>query len=145
MTVLVSVIDNTEYLILKKSLVIVAIESIIMIIVSELLARPLASIFVSYSPELLQMTVDGFRIFALCFLLMGFAIFSSSFFTALNDGVTSAIISFVRTLVFQLGAVLTLPLILGLNGIWWSVVVAELTAVIFSAIFLIAKRKRFHY
>lgn len=131
--------------ILKKSLVIVAIESIIMIIVSELLAKPLASIFVSYSPELLQMTVDGFRIFALCFLLMGFAIFSSGFFTALNDGVTSAIISFVRTLIFQLVAVLTLPLIFGLDGIWWSVVVAELTAVIFSAVFLIAKRKRFHY
>ena len=131
--------------ILKKSIVILAISGLAMLAAAEWLATPLSSIFVGYSRSLMDMTVHGFAIFAVSFPFMGYAIFASGFFTALNDGVTSAIISFLRTLVFQLGAVILLPMIWELDGIWWSVVVAEVMAVVFSVIFLIAKRKRFHY
>jgi len=93
----------------------------------------------------MRLTESGFRIFAISFFFMGFAIFGSGFFTALNDGVTSAIISFLRTLIFELGAVLLLPLLFGVSGIWFSVVIAELMAAALSAVFLIVKRKRFGY
>ena len=76
---------------------------------------------------------------------MGFAIFASGFFTALNDGVTSAIISFLRTLVFQCAAVIILPMLWGIDGVWISIIVAEVMAVVLSAIFLVAKRKKYHY
>ncbi|MBQ7939944.1 MAG: MATE family efflux transporter [Clostridia bacterium] len=131
--------------ILKKSMVILAISGLVMLATAELLAVPLARVFVGYSPSLTAMTAHGFVIFAVSFPFMGYAIFASGFFTALNDGVTSAIISFLRTLVFQLGAVILLPMIWELDGIWWSVVVAEVMAVVFSVIFLIAKRKRYRY
>jgi Na+-driven multidrug efflux pump len=131
--------------VLKKSLIIVGITGIIMIFLGIVFARPLAYIFVSYSNNLMDMTTSGFRIFAICFPFMGFAIYGSSFFTALNDGIISAIISFLRTLVFQIGAVLLLPLLWKENGIWASVVVAEIMAVVFTFIFMIAKRKKYHY
>lgn len=131
--------------ILEKSLVIIGVGGILMFGFAELLAYPLAKIFVSYSDKLMQMTVHGFRIFSAAFPFMGYAIFASSFFTALNDGLTSALVSFLRTLVFQVAAVLTLPLIWHLDGIWISVVVAEVAAVLFSAIFLFAKRKKYGY
>ena len=131
--------------ILKKSIVILAISGLAMLAAAEWLATPLSRIFVGYSRSLMDMTVHGFAIFAVSFPFMGYAIFASGFFTALNDGVTSAIISFLRTLVFQLGAVLLLPMLWELDGIWWSVVVAEVMAVVFSVIFLIAKRKRYQY
>ena len=76
---------------------------------------------------------------------MGYAIFGSGFFTALNDGVTSAVISFLRTLVFQVAAVLLLPLIFGINGIWYSIIVAEFMAVVLTGIFLVIKKKRYGY
>lgn len=129
---------------LKKSLVLVGTTSLVMLAVAELMAWPLSRIFVS-NPPLLDMTVHGLRIFSLSFPFMGFAIFASAFFTALNDGITSAIISFLRTLVFQLGAVLLLPLVWKEDGIWFSVVVAEFIAVLFSVIFLIAKKKKYQY
>ena len=131
--------------ILKKSMVILAISGLAMLAAAEWLAAPLSRIFVGYSRSLMDMTVHGFTIFAVSFPFMGYAIFASGFFTALNDGVTSAIISFLRTLVFQLGAVILLPMLWKLDGIWWSVVVAEVMAVVFSVIFLIAKRKRYQY
>ena len=98
-----------------------------------------------YDKQLVQLTVAGFRIFAVAFPFMGFAIFGSGFFTALNDGLTSALISFLRTLVFQASAVLLLPLIFGVDGIWFSIVVAEVMAVVFTAIFFITKRKKYQY
>lgn len=131
--------------ILKKSLIIIGISGIIMIISGELLAEALASIFVSYSPNLMDMTVKGFRIFAISFPFMGFAIYGSSFFTALNDGLTSALISFLRTLVFQICAVLFLPLLWQEKGIWASVVVAEIMAVVFTFLFMMIKRKKYYY
>jgi Na+-driven multidrug efflux pump len=91
------------------------------------------------------MTRKGFLIFSFSFLFAGFAIFISGFFTALNDGLTSATVSFLRTLVFQIAAVMLLPLVWKLDGIWISVVVAELMAVVFGGIFLIAKKKKFGY
>lgn len=130
---------------LKKSLIIVGCFGISMVISAELLAIPLAKIFVGYDAGLMNLTVSGFRIFALSFIFMGFAIYSSGFFTALNDGITSAIISFLRTLVFQAAAVIILPKFLEIDGIWISIVVAEIMAVIFSALFLIVKRKKYYY
>ena len=116
-----------------------------MVIVGEVLALPLSKIFVSYDAKLLELTVSGLRIYTLSFLFMGYAIFGSGFFTALNDGVTSAIISFLRTLVFQVASVMLLPLIWGIDGIWYSVVAAEGMAVVISAVFLAKKRKKYHY
>ena len=129
--------------ILKKSLIIVGISGVAMVTIGVVLAKPLSDIFVGYDQGLLELTVYGFRIFALSFFFMGYAIFISGFFTALGDGLTSALISFLRTLVFQVAAVLLLPLLLGIDGIWWSIVVAEGMAVFFSVLFLILKRKRF--
>jgi Na+-driven multidrug efflux pump len=94
---------------------------------------------------LYELTRNGFFIFSFSFLFAGFAIFGSGFFTALNDGITSAIISFLRTLVFQIAAVILLPLIWQTNGIWISIVVAELMAVAVSAFFLFLKRKKYRY
>ena len=131
--------------VLRKSLVMVGIFGSGMIAAGILLARPLSAIFVGYDQNLMDMTVSGFRVFALSFLFMGYAIFGSGFFTALGDGVSSAIISFLRTLVFQTAAVLLLPLIWGIHGIWWSIVVAEGMAVVFSLLFLILKKKKYHY
>lgn len=130
---------------LRKSLMIVGVFGVGMVILSELLAAPLSNIFVGYDAELMDMTVSGFRIFALSFAFMGFGIFTSGFFTALNDGVTSAIISFLRTLLFQSAAITLLPLIWEINGIWLSVVAAELIAVVLGTIFLVLKRKKYHY
>jgi putative MATE family efflux protein len=131
--------------ILKKSLIILTCFSLVMFVTAELLARPLAFIFVSYSESLMEMTVHGFRIFACSFFFMGFAIFGSGFFTALNDGLTSAIISFLRSLVFQIGAVLLLPMVWEIDGVWISVVIADLMAMTFSFIFMAIKRKKYHY
>ncbi len=130
---------------LRKSLIMTGIFGAGMVASAELLAMPLSDIFVGYDAELMEMTVSGFRIFALSFAFMGFGIFASGFFTALNDGVTSAIISFLRTLVFQTAAVITLPVILGINGVWISIVVAEFMAVVLGVIFLVAKQKKYHY
>lgn len=130
---------------LRKSLTITGIFGIGMIASAEALASPLSRVFVGYDAELLELTVSGFRIFALSFGFMGFGIFASGFFTALNDGLTSALISFLRTLVFQSTSILLLPLIWGIDGIWISVVAAEFMAVLLSAIFLRAKQRKFGY
>lgn len=130
---------------LKKSLRLLGISGIVMVTAAQIFAVPLAHLFVGYNKELMALTVSGFRIFALAFPFMGFAIFGSGFFTSMNDGLTSALISFLRTLVFQLSAVLLLPMIWGINGIWVSIVAAEVMAVIFTAIFFILKRKKYHY
>lgn len=131
--------------IFKKSLRLLLVSGFIMLLAAQLMAVPLAQIFVGYDQQLVNLTVSGFRVFALAFPFMGFAIFGSGFFTALNDGLTSALISFLRTLVFQAGAVLLLPLIFGIDGIWLSIVVAEVMAVVFTAIFFITKQKKYQY
>lgn len=130
---------------LRQSITMIAIFGIGMVLSAELLASPLANIFVGYDAELMKLTVSGFRIFGLSFAFMGFGIFASGFFTALNDGVTSAIISFLRTLVFQSAAIALLPGLWGIDGVWISIVVAEFMSVVLGAIFLVAKQKKYHY
>lgn len=130
---------------LRQSLIMIGVFGVGMVAAAELLALPLSNIFVGYDAELMNLSVSGFKIFALSFIFMGFAIFSSGFFTALNDGLTSALISFLRTLVFQIAAVLLLPLIWEIDGVWISIVVAEVMAAAISAFFLVVKRKKYHY
>lgn len=129
----------------RKSLVIILGSSAAMLALAELLARPLSSIFVGYDPELFDMTVGAFFIYSFSFLFSGIAIFGSAFFTALNDGLTSALISFLRTLVFEVAAVLIFPLIWDIDGIWLSIVAAEIMAAVVTMAFLAAKRGKFHY
>ena len=130
---------------LRKSIVLMGSGGIIMMILARILAFPLAKIFVGYDVELFEMTTHAFKIFAFAFILAGMNIFTSSFFTALNNGGVSAIISFLRTLVFQMLSVLILPMILDLDGIWWAITVAEVFAFLISLIFLFAKRNKYHY
>lgn len=130
---------------LKKSLRMTVIFAVAMVAAAELLAAPLAKIFVGYDARLMEFTIDGFRIFSLSFLFMGIAIYGSGFFTALSDGLTSALISGLRTLVFQIAAVLLLPLIWGVDGIWISIVIAEFMAAVLTALFLALKRKKYRY
>lgn len=129
----------------RKSLIILSIFSIGMLGFALLLASPLSSIFVGYDPVLKEMTVRGFTIYAFSFLLSGFNIFGSSMFTALNNGLISAVISFVRTLLCQISAVLILPLFWGVDGIWFSIIAAELAALLLTVFCLIKFRKKYHY
>ncbi len=139
--------QNREELksLLRKAIFIVAIAALCMFAAGELLAAPLSRLFVAYDEELLQMTTHAFAIFSFSFLFSGFAINGSSFLTALNDGLTSALISFLRTLVFQVAAVLLFPLLWGLDGIWFSIVAAEIMAVLATIFFLLKKQKKYGY
>lgn len=137
--------DQESKGLLRQSLMMIGAFGIGMVVAAELSALPLARIFVGYDAELMALTVSGFKIFAISFVFMGFAIFSSGFFTALNDGLTSALISFLRTLVFEVAAVLLLPLLWGIDGVWISIVVAEVMAVVISVVFLVVKRKKYRY
>ena len=130
---------------LKRSVLLIAAASLSMLLLSEVMAAPLAAIFVGYDAGLLDMTVHAYSIYAVSFLFCGFSIFSSAFFTALGDGLTSALIAFLRTLVFESASVIILPLLLGLNGIWGAIIVAECMSVTVSVIFLVAKRRRYQY
>ena len=131
--------------IFRKSLILIGIFSTAMTAAAVLMARPLAKVFVGYDPDLMAMTTRGFIIYSLSFLLSGFNFFGSSLFTALNNGLVSAVISFVRTLLCQIAAVLLLPLIWELDGIWASIVAAELVALILTVICFVKFRGRYHY
>lgn len=130
---------------LKKSFLIVGIFAVCMFIAAELLASPLSKIFVGYDRDLLSLTLRAFRIFSFSFLFAGVSIFGSSFFTALNNGLISALISFLRTLVFQTAAVLILPKIFGIDGIWLAITAAEVISMIITVIFIIKLRNKYHY
>ena len=130
---------------LNKSLHILAVFAVAMLIAGEALAYPLASIFVGYDAELIKLTLRAFRFFSFSFLFCAVPIFGSSFFTALNDGFVSAVISFLRTVVFQVAAVLLLPLIFGIDGIWLSIVAAEIVAGAVTIYFWITKRAKYNY
>ena len=130
---------------LRKSMIILGVFSVLMTLSAELLAEPLSMIFVGYDKALLDLTVRGFMLYSICFLVVGFNIFASSFFTALNDGLVSAVISFLRTLLFQVGAVLLLPLVLELDGVWLAVVAAELTALVVTAFCFVRFKGKYHY
>ena len=139
--------QNTDELksLRKKSFVIIGCSSAVMFAASQVLAAPLSSIFVGYDKELFDLTVHGFRIFSFMFLFAGVSIFGSSMFTALNNGLISALISFLRTLVFQIAAVLLLPIFLKADGIWASVVVAEIMSFVITIVFIIAKKRKYQY
>lgn len=130
---------------LRQSAILMGGFAAAMCLFGELLGRPLSTLFVGYDADLLDMTAHAFSIFSLSCLCSGFAIFGSSSFTALNDGLTSALISFLRTLVFQCAAVIVFPILWGLDGIWWSIVVAEVMAVAVTLLFLIGKRRKYGY
>lgn len=130
---------------LKKSSVIIGAFSVGMLVLSELLAWPLSAVFVGYDEELMELTLRGFQIFSFSFLLAGVPIFGSSFFTALNNGLISAFISFLRTLVCQIAAVLIFPVFLGIDGIWISIVVAEFMAVLITVFFVFRMKEKYHY
>lgn len=130
---------------LKKSLIIIGATSALMLILGEVLALPLSHLFVGYDKDLYELTLKGFYIYSFSFLFSGIAIYGSSFFTALNNGPVSALISFLRTLLFQSVAVLLLPLVFDIDGIWYSIVAAELVAAIVTAIFIVALKKKYKY
>ena len=129
----------------RKSLRLIAVVAVTLTLASMFIIPCVARIFVGYDAELLALTSRAFRLYALSFLIMGFNVYASSFFTALGDGVTSALISFLRTLAFQVIAILLLPLLLGIDGIWLAVTAAELAALAVSAAMLLTKDKVFHY
>lgn len=129
----------------KKSLRIILYASLSMLVLGELLSQPLSLLFVSYDPKLYDLTLRGFFFYSFSYLFCGIAIFGSGFFTALNNGLVSAIISFLRTLVFQIIAVLVFPLLCGIDGIWLSIVFAELAAALITSLFLKKMQKRYHY
>lgn len=129
----------------RKSMAVIAVFAAAMFAAAQALARPLSQLFVGYDPDLLELTAQAFFIFSFSFLFSGFAIFGSSFFTALNNGLVSAAISFLRTLVFQVSAVLIFPLIWKVDGIWLSIVAAEAMAVAVTAAFLWGLRKKYQY
>lgn len=129
----------------KKLITLIVLSSVLMLIFSFLMASPLSKLFVGYDKELYDMTVRGFYIYSLSFIFAGISIFSSSFFTALNNGFVSAVISFLRTFVLQFIFVIILPPILGIDGIWLSIVLAEMIAFFISLFYLITKKKVYHY
>lgn len=131
--------------VLKKSLTLLGAFAAAMFGASFLLARPLSFVFTGYDEGLLALTVRAFSLFAFSFLFSGYVIFGSSFFTALNNGLISAAISFMRTLVFQVAAVLIFPLIWKVDGIWLSMVAAEVLALGVTAVFLRVEKKRYGY
>ena len=131
--------------IFKKSLFLNVVAGLIMMALSVVLAQPLSSIFVGYDAELLSFTTNAMRIFSFAFIFSGINIFTSSFFTALNNGLISAVVSMCRTLVFQIACVFVLPLFWGVNGIWLSLIVAELLALIICVICLLTNKKKYQY
>ncbi len=130
---------------LLKSIRIICISSVLMLIFGEILALPLSSVFVGYDHHLLDITLRGFLIYSFSFLFSGIAIFASFFFTALNDGLTSAVMAFLRTVVFQVSSVLILPLFFELDGIWLSIVAAEVAAAVIAILFILIKRNKYNY
>ena len=129
----------------RKSITMLAIAGVAMFASAQLMATPLAKTFVGYDTGLMELTEHALKLYAFSFPLCGFNIFSSAFFTALNNGAISAAISFLRTLVFQVFAVLVLPMVLDIDGIWYALVFAEAAALLVSAALLVKNRNRYHY
>lgn len=131
--------------VVRRSLKIIAVVAVVLTLAAELLSSPLSRLFVGYDEGLFELTRRALSIYAVSFLLQGFSIYFSSMFTALNNGIVSAIISISRTLIFECGAVLIIPVLVGIDGIWWSVSVAEIAALILCAIFFVRLQPRYHY
>ena len=130
---------------LRMSVILMCASGVVLTVLAQVLAAPLAKLFVGYDEGLFALTCHAFRLFSYAFLFAGFNIFASSFFTALGNGLISAAISFLRTLVFQTSSVILLPMLFDVDGIWYAITAAEIFATIISLIFLLAKRKKYHY
>ena len=130
---------------LRKSLILLFVAGTILTVLSEVLSNPMAGIFVSYDPQLRSLTAHAIRLYMLSFMICGLNMFVSAFFTALNNGIVSAIAAFTRTMIFELGSIFILPLAFGLDGVWLAVDVADVLALIMSVILLAAFRSRYHY
>jgi Na+-driven multidrug efflux pump len=130
---------------LRKSLILLFVAGSILTLLSEVLSGPMAGIFVSYDPQLRSLTAHAIRLYMLSFMICGLNMFVSAFFTALNNGIVSAIAAFARTMIFELGSIFILPLAFGLDGVWLAVDVADVLALIMSVILLAAFRSRYHY
>ncbi|MBQ5755437.1 MAG: MATE family efflux transporter [Oscillospiraceae bacterium] len=130
---------------LKKSLLLMGAANLTLTALAELFARPLAAIFVGYDAALMALTLRGFALYAISFLFMGLNMLGSSFFTALNNGPVSALISFLRAFLFQAGCVVLLPALMGKDGIWLAVVAAELAALAVTALCFVLNRKKYRY
>lgn len=130
---------------LKKSVIVVGLFSTSIFTLSELLAYPIAKVYVGYDEELMRITTQGFFVYSFAFLFMGMSVFASSFFTALNNGTVSAMVAFLRTLVFETTAIILLPIVFGVDGIWGSIVLAELMAAVVGAGFIYRMRRRYCY
>ena len=126
-------------------MVIMSVLGVIMTALALGLARPIAMLFVRNNPELLEMTVNAFYICSFLFMFAGISIYSSSMFTAFGNGFISAFISFMRTIVYQISAVLVLPIFLGLTGVWLSTIISDVLAMLTAIIFIILKRKKYGY
>lgn len=129
----------------RKSIILMGSVGVLLTLLAEILTVPLVTIFANYDAELFAMTSHGFRLYSLAFIFMSINVWGSSFFTALGNGAVSAAISFLRTLVFQIVSVLILPVFLGIDGIWFAIVAAELLALIVTIIFFIVKKNKYHY
>ncbi|MBQ8003292.1 MAG: MATE family efflux transporter, partial [Clostridia bacterium] len=129
----------------KKSIILMCATGIIMTVSSFLLSTPLSKIFIGYDKELYDMTVRGFKLFSVAFLGCGVNIFASSFFTALNNGVVSAVLSILRTVALQVAMVLILPIFLQLDGIWLSSPATEILSVAVAVVFFITMGKKYKY
>ena len=139
--------NNKEELqnVFKKSIKVISITSVILVLVAELIARPISLVFVSYDVALLNMTVRGFRIFAIGFIICGFNIFASAFYTALNNGLVSLLLSLGRTFIFQILAVSILPILFDLDGVWLANVMVESLSIIMSLLFIALMRNKYEY
>lgn len=129
----------------RKSMILMGVFGVVLVILAELLAAPLSKLFVGYDAELYELTCHAFRFYACSFLVTGFNIFGSAFFTALNNGFISALISFLRTLLFQVAMIYLLPLLFDLDGIWMAVTAAEILSLVVTIVFFITQRKNYHY
>lgn len=130
---------------LRKSLILLFVAGSILTVLSELLSTPMAGLFVSYDPELKALTARAIRIYMISFMICGLNMFVSAFFTALNNGLVSAVAAFTRTLIFELGSIFILPVFLGLDGVWLAVDAADVLALIMSVILLAVFRRRYGY
>lgn len=129
----------------RKSLVLVGGAGVAMFAASQLFGGALVGVFVGYDPALVALTLHGFRIYSVSFLMAGFNIYGSAFFTALNNGKVSALVSFMRTLVFETSTVMLLPLVWGVDGVWSAIIVAEACALVLTVGFLVYLRKPYGY
>ncbi len=138
--------NNTELKnVFKKSMLILGIAGVVLSALAQALAVPLAKLFVGYDEELFDLTVYAFRIISFAFIFSGINIYSSGFFTALNNGLVSAVLSFLRACVFQITFVFILPLLFDVDGIWWAIFATETVAFVLAVIFFIAMRKKYRY